>query len=217
MLCERFFCAFGSTFAPDFGQQTIPESHAIMNFDPKTWQPVAIDAFGHVTAQGTPTDQPSQWLRIYTTDGGIIDAKRCPTEKPLYCSRDGHFFSLTDGGATLREVKPSFVPPKNTLVCHTRYPFMSNFGCRACHHLMYETWVGTRTPGMEIDHINGNVTDWSLDNLEEVTPAENRKRAKILRVMRDCGNDPTQLPSARLKNIFDKYEFIDNSQCTMHN
>ena len=181
----------------------------MMNFNPKTWQPVAIDAFGHMNAQGTPTDQPSQWLRIYTMNGGIISAKRCPTEKPLFCSRDGHFFSLTNNGTTLREVKPCYAPssgiPKKNM--HGRYPFMQAFGSRLCHHLMYETWVGPRTKGMEIDHINGNKLDWSLDNLEEVTPAENRKRAKILRVLRSIGREPKQMSREELQAIFAKYEF----------
>ena len=181
----------------------------MMNFNPKTWQPVAIDAFGHMNAQGTPTDQPSQWLRIYTMNGGIISAKRCPTEKPLFCSRDGHFFSLTNNGATLREVKPHYNPgmQNNRPNMHSAYPEMNGFGYKLCHHLMYETWVGPRTKGMEIDHINGNKKDWSIANLEEVTPAENRKRAKLLRVLRSIGREPKQMSREELQAIFAKYEF----------
>ena len=183
----------------------------MMNFNPKTWQPVAIDAFGHMNAQGTPTDQPSQWLRIYTMNGGIIDAKRCPTEKPLFCSTDGHFFSLTNNGTTLREVKPHYNPgmQNNRPNMHSAYPEMNGFGYKLCHHLMYETWVGPRTKGMEIDHINGNKMDWSLANLEEVTPAENRKRAKILRVLRSIGRDPKQMSREELLSIFSKYTFTN--------
>ena len=65
-------------------------------------------------------------VRIYTEDGGVIEARRCPTDKPLYCTRDGHFFSLTKFG--LREVKPCFAVPRDPRVCHTRYPFMRQFG-----------------------------------------------------------------------------------------
>ena len=180
-----------------------------MIFDPKTWLPIAIDAFGHVTAQGTPTNYPSQWLRIYTMNGGIITAKRCPTKKTLYCSRDGHFFSLTDNGTTLREVKPCYTPGMQNNKGGSCYPKLALLGTKLCHHLMYETWVGPRTKGMEIDHINGNKMDWSLDNLEEVTPAENRKRAKILRCMRKAGNDPEQYSPARLKNIFAQFSLMD--------
>jgi len=181
----------------------------MMNFNPKTWQPVAIDAFGHMNAQGTPTDQPSQWLRIYTTNGGIISAKRCPTEKPLFCSRDGKFFSLTAGGTTLREIKPTYNPGMQNNKGGSAYPIMRSFDPKLCHHLMYETWVGPRTKGMEIDHINGNKMDWSIDNLEEVTPAENRKRAKILRVLRSIGRDPKQMSREELLSIFSKYTFTN--------
>ena len=180
-----------------------------MNFNPQTWQPIAIDAFGHVTAQGSPTDQPSLWLRIYTTDGGIITAKRCPTKKPLYCSRDGHFFSLTDNGTTLQEIKPHYTPGMQNYKGGSIYPQMRHYGAKSCHSLMWETWFGPRTKGMEIDHVNGNMMDWSLHNLEEVTPAENRKRAKILRCMRKAGNDPEQYSPERLKNIFAQYELMD--------
>ena len=65
---------------------------------------------------------------------------------------------------------------------------------------------------MEIDHINGDKLDWSLANLEEVTPAENRKRAKILRAMRAAGNDPTTIPPAELKAIFARYDLMDGAE-----
>ena len=186
-----------------------------MNFNPKTWQPVAIDDFEHMTAKGTHSPTPAEYLRIYTTDGGIIDAKRCTRpvtysgSKPdLYCSSDGKFFSLTGGGIALREVKPHYTPGMQNYKGGSIYPKMHNFGSN-CHHLMWETWVGPRTKGMEIDHINGNKMDWSLANLEEVTPAENRKRAKILRCMRAAGNNPEQYSPARLKAIFAQYELMD--------
>ena len=191
-----------------------------MSFNPKTWQPVAIDAFGLLNVNGAPAKSvpDAVYLRIYTTDGGIILAKRCPLperltcsgSKPaLYCSRDGQFFSLTAGGTTLREVKPIYNPGMQNHKGGSTYPVMRHFGNKLCHHLMWETWVGPRTKGMEIDHVNGNMMDWSLSNLEEVTPEENRKRAKILRVLREAGNDPKQYSPARLKNIFAQYSLMD--------
>jgi hypothetical protein len=154
----------------------------------------------------------NEQLRL--VDGTIV--KKCPTTKPLYCSKDGRFFSvrnmqITDGGCIMHELKPRFSPSsqKNRPNMHSSYPNMRDFGARLCHHLIYETWVGPRTKGMEIDHVNGNMMDWSLSNLEEVTPAENRKRAKILRCMREAGNDPKQYSPARLKNIFAQYSLMD--------
>lgn len=144
-------------------------------------------------------------VRIYTEGGGMITAKRCPTEKPLYCTRDGHFLSLTKLG--LREVKPCFAVPRDPRVCHTRYPFMRQFGNRTCHMLMALTWIGPRPEGYEVDHLNGDMLNWSADNLEYVTPEENRKRARLLRVLRSIGRDPKQMSREELLGIFRKYEF----------
>ena len=154
-------------------------------------------------------------------DGTIV--KKCPTIKPLYCSQDGRFFSvrnmqITDEGCIMHELKAAFNPAKrarhqNTSVHHgIAYPSMSHFRNRLCHHLIWETFVGPRTKGMEIDHVNGNIIDWSLANLEEVTPAENRKRAKILRAMRKAGTDPTTIPQSRLKAIFAHYDIMDGAE-----
>ena len=49
---------------------------------------------------------------------------------------------------------------------------------------MWEAWIGPRKKGMQIDHINGNMLDYRLENLEEVTPYVNRERAKIIRALR---------------------------------
>ena len=156
----------------------------------------------------------NEQLRL--VDGTIV--KKCPTIKPLYCSKDGRFFSvcnmqITDNGCIMHELKPNDNPAST--YAHkggSAYPRMTHFGARLCHHLIWETFVAPRTPGMEIDHINGNKMDWSLANLEEVTPTENRKRAKILRAMRAAGNDPTNIPSAELKAIFARFELIDGTE-----
>ena len=156
----------------------------------------------------------NEQLRL--VDGTIV--KKCPTIKPLYCSKDGRFFSvhnmqITDEGCIMHELKPCTNPAST--YAHkggSAYARMSHYGNRLCHHLIWETWVGPRTPGMEIDHLNGNKLDWSLANLEEVTPAENRKRAKILRAMRAAGTDPTTIPPARLKAIFASFDLMDGAK-----
>ena len=152
----------------------------------------------------------NEQLRL--NNGTIV--KKCPTVKPLYCSKDGRFFSvrnmqITDGGCIMHELKPHFNPGKQNLKGGSAYPEMHNFGARLCHHLIWETWVGPRTKGMEIDHINGDKMNWSLDNLEEVTPAENRKRAVLLRELRRNGRDPKQMTRDELQAIFRKYRLGD--------
>ena len=138
--------------------------------------------------------------------------KQCPLEsvggKILFVGTDGRFYN-----AAGRQLKHKFGPAMQSNKPYSHggaYPCMSNFKNRLCHHLVWETFVGPRTPGMEIDHLNGDKLNWSLDNLQEVTPAENRKRAKILRVLRSIGRDPKTLTRAELLEIFNKYEFTDH-------
>ena len=164
---------------------------------------------------GFTTDDRST-VRVYTANGGIIDAKRCPTgasehsgksHPTLYCTREGVFLSLSRFG--LREVQQN-ESARYLAGGHrggSRYPKLSAFGNKACHILMWETWKGPRTPGMEIDHLNGDKMDCRLCNLEEVAPEENRKRAKLLRVLRSIGRDPRKMGREELLEIFRKYEF----------
>ena len=161
--------------------------------------------------------------QLSLTDGTIV--KLCPTDKPLYCSRAGKFYSLhnailTDDGWILHKVKPTFSPrlrrgkwKSSRGISGSQYPTMRHFGCKHCHNLMARTWIGPRptykTPDgknhdMEIDHLNGDIRDWSLDNLQYITPAENRKRAKLLRILRSIGRDPRQMSREELLDIFNK-------------
>ena len=142
-----------------------------------------------------------------TTNGGRPPInKQVPPEsvggKTLFCGTDGRFYNA-DG----KELKPSTHKARDRKRCHTRYPFMCHFASRHCHHLVWETFVGPRTKGMEIDHINGDMMNWSLDNLQEVTPAENRRRARILRILRKTGRDPKQMTRAELLDLFAHYDF----------
>ena len=75
--------------------------------------------------------------------------------------------------------------------------------------LMALTWIGSRPEGYGVDHLNGDMLDWSTDNLEYVTPTENIKRAKLLRVLRSIGRDPRKMSREELQAIFKKYEFGD--------
>ena len=78
--------------------------------------------------------------------------------------------------------------------------------------LMALTWIGPRPEGYEVDHLNGDMLDWSTDNLEYVTPTENIKRAKLLRARRmvarqdnDPSKDPKNMSSEELLQLFNMY------------
>ncbi len=135
----------------------------------------------------------------------ITITKQVPPEsiggKILFATPDGKFFN-----AKGRQLKHAFSPACAKRRGGSAYPYMVNFGARLCHHLIYETFIGPRTPGMEIDHINGDKFDYSVSNLQEITPAENRRRAKILRQLRAKGIDPTTLTSTELQQHFKTFQ-----------
>lgn len=152
------------------------------------------------------------------------DAKhRCGTAK-LYCSYNGHFYSLSQNG--LNEVLPNFSPAARARTRGSKsnpgscYPTMVNFGGKQCHFLICTAWHGPRPTfidqhgnekPMECDHLNANPYDYHADNLEWVTPAENRRRAKILRGLRSAGIVPEKAYTyAQLKDIFNTYDIQNN-------
>lgn len=142
------------------------------------------------------------------------EVRLCPLNrtngKPIYCSQSGLFFSYTTG--ELKKVKPyANLHFKSKCNVHSDYPKLQHYlGNTRVHMLMALTWLGERPEGMVIDHLNGNILDWSADNLEYVTPDENRKRAKLLRVLRSIGRDPKQMSRTELLNIFNKYTFTED-------
>lgn len=79
-------------------------------------------------------------------------------------------------------------------------------------HAVYLAWVGAIPDGYVIDHLNGVTADNRAENLQAITPQENRKRAKLLRAMRRVGTDPTTISPERLKKIFATYTFVSPEQ-----
>ena len=126
--------------------------------------------------------------------------------KVLWAHQDGYFLN-----AQGQKVKHGYNPnrPSRNNGGHALYPKIRQYGNKVCHVLMYEAWYGARTKGMEIDHLNGDKLDYRPSNLQEVTPAENRRRAKILRAMRAVGLNPATYTREELLAIFQKYEIND--------
>ena len=164
----------------------------------------------------------SKMLVAYTANGGRLDLypcdvplERCRTKGRLFVTGSGQFFSLTKR-CGLRQVFEHFPPNMRTRGqhCHNGkrgcdYPRMYDYGLQCCHVLVCTVFHGPRpvVNGVvyQCDHKNGDVMDWSKDNLEWVTPHENAKRRAILKALRMCGRDPRKMAYAELDELFRKY------------
>ena len=168
------------------------------------YNPIQVESYEFLdehlrpVTDSTPVEKRT-YVRVISSNGGIYLAKRVPLEhalprgwspsKPqLYATRAANFFSLSSKG--LSSVKPSH-PPINTAHRKTgsrwKYSHLQSFGDIYSHKAVYWAWKGAIPAGHEIDHNDGNPLNNHIDNLEDVTPAENRRRAKRLRRLRALG------------------------------
>ena len=168
--------------------------------------------------------------KIYLPDGtelrlckGIVSRTG---NRKLYCSKAGLFYSLSTRGLNPNKpyVTKNFRRKPNV---HSNYPRMCGWvGNPHCHILVAIAWIGPGTSSRqtggvasaekgerwEVDHINGIVSDNRASNLQWVTPAENRKRAVILRARRmiarqdnDPSKDPKNMKPEELLALFNAY------------
>lgn len=141
----------------------------------------------------------------------IPEKRRCKC--PLYSDGKRHFFTLTRD--KVGEVFDRFGPAKRTpgRQCHNgkrgnEYPLMREFGSWNCHIIVLLTFQGPRPIGndgqfFEADHKNGDVTDYSNENLEWVSRQENRWRSNhVLKVLRVKGIDPTTYTGSQMDKWF---------------
>ena len=131
--------------------------------------------------------------------------------KALYVSAEGRCFSFCR--SILRLIKPQAT---NSVINHhngrrkQKYLRVRSYGNILVHHAVALAWIGLMPDaGYVVDHLNGLVTDNRACNLSWVTPEENRKRAKLLRVLRSIGRDPKKMSREELLSIFNKYTFTN--------
>ena len=122
----------------------------------------------------------------------------------LYCTSDGRFLHKRKDG--WREILPLYhsgrkTKPKAT-GGNTDCPRMRNNSQLLCHKLVCTAFHGPRPDGYECDHLNGNHQDWTADNVQWVTPEENRRRAIYMRRLRKIGVSPKWLSYWLLPHIY---------------
>lgn len=160
---------------------------------------------------------------IFLSDGHL-ELHHCKTahyvragDHKLFCSGNRRWFHLFPNGA-LTEEKHTFSLSNRTpgMHCHNGdrgndYPCMRQWGARSCHSLAYEAWHGERHwPQKEIDHKNGDPMDYTPDNLEEVTPSENRWRSfRVLKPLRAKVINPATYTGLQMDHWFAIVRFLD--------
>lgn len=153
---------------------------------------------------------------IFLKDGDL-ELHLCKRAKPrrggdgkLFCSRNKRWFHLRLD-EKLTEIRHLFSPAMRTpgRQCYNgkrgcSYPTMRDFSMINCHILIYEAWIGVRHyPEKEIDHKNGDVLDYSVENLEEVSKPENIWRSiHVLQVLRKKNIDPTTYSGTQMDRWF---------------
>ena len=142
------------------------------------------------------------WLRLRVCAHGYDENDEI--RHTLYCTADGRFFHKRKDG--WREILPIHRSGRKTKQKSAGggydCPKMRNFTLLYCHKLVCTAFHGLRPDGYECDHLNGNHLDWTANNLEWVTPVENRRRAKYARRLRKIGVSPKWLPQWLLKLIY---------------
>lgn len=143
-----------------------------------------------------------QWLHLRVCAHGYDENGEI--RHTLYCTADGRFFHRFEDG--WREIIPNFHSGRTTRSKadggNHDCPFMRNFSNLRCHKLVCTAFHGPRPDGYVCDHLNGNHLDWTADNLQWVTPEENRRRAKCASRLRKIGVSPKWLPYWLLKEIY---------------
>lgn len=140
----------------------------------------------------------------------------------LFLSLKGEVYALTKYGLRRRRVDYCRKRRYGLLSCNgvrngRRYPYITfRNGTYRMHILMVEIWLRPRKEGEEVDHLDGNIDNFALENLEIVTREENIRRRKILNTLRraavvlhDPSLDPSRKSPAELARIYRSFTIVD--------
>ncbi len=147
---------------------------------------------------------PPLWYNVNPNDPSVLILRNGMRIKQkegldLFLSDQGALYSLTRRG--LRRLRINYTrkrrygkKSRNGVPNGRRYPYITfRGGTYVIHILMVEIWIRPRREGEEVDHLDSNIDNFALGNLEIVTREENNRRRKILKAMRKAAielNDP---------------------------
>ena len=117
--------------------------------------------------------------------------------KPYTVDSDGNIYS--PHGNRLKQTRWKHF--RRSPRCHSQYLFVGDD--LLAHRVVCAAIYGAPLPGQVCDHLDGNIFNNHPSNLQWVTPAENFRRAHILRSLRASGTNPCTLTRAYLLAIFD--------------
>lgn len=145
----------------------------------------------------------------------------------IFLSKNNHAYSLTRYGLRPRRINYTRKRRYGKKSCNgvpngRRYPYITfRGGTYPVHILMMEIWVRPRRRDEEIDHLDGNIDNFALENLELVTREENNRRKSILRAMRraaidlhDPSLDPINKTPAEMARIYHTLD-VDDAEAIM--
>lgn len=169
-------------------------------------------------------------LIAYTADGGRLRLTRVqddilPSHRschcPLYANEHKQLFTINRGKLGQIFEAISLCSRTPGMHCHNgkrgcSYPQLRNFGHVAVHLVILTTFRGPRPvfpdgKAAEGDHKNGDVMDFSLENLEWVHPDENRWRSfHVLQVLRAKGINPALYTGTQMDKWFDMFRLLES-------
>ena len=143
-------------------------------------------------------------------DGAVV--------KYLYCTRDGRFFARgKDGWNEILASNHTHIRHNKAVGGSAGCPQLQHHGQKYAHRCVAFAWLDVPEDvrsqisdirrqesevKWEVDHLNTDHENWTADNLQFVTAAENRRRGAIARRMRKIGLDPKLLTPTLCKGIY---------------
>lgn len=132
--------------------------------------------------------------------------KQVPPEvvggKILFAGSYGKFY-----GKRGKQLKHAYIPGRPAYKGRPAYPHMNScYGDKECHYLMACAFlhIPDRSKGEVVDHINGDLLNYSLDNIRIIHKSINYRDGGFLRKLRNKGIAPTMYCTAILLRYFDR-------------